>query len=252
MRRRKIHPKPEKISESVLCERFTAFAREVGFKVYAETADFDMLLVAGEGVRGFKPGEQVGVQAKLTPSIPVLWQALPRNAMDAGPHYYVVLVPRASDEFEDIARILKITTIEGDTIDYIRNNHQSPVRYWAARRWHRHEPRTPCWVPDCEVVGMVAGTSAPQKLTKWKLEAIKLCLLAEERGFLLSSDFLQAGISMLRWRQKGWIEPTEFVVENGKRMRRYRLANENCPPHVLYSAITASLVAQRKGESCGV
>lgn len=238
-----VDPEKPKESEADLCAKFAVIARQEGFKVYAETADFDLLLVAGDACKGFKSGDQIGVHAKLRANIPVLWQALPRSMRSNSPHYYAILVPKADDMYIDIARQLKVTTIEGD---WFAGSVKYNGRSFQCLNWYRFEPRKPCWVPDCEVHDMPAGVPSPQQLTKWKLAAIKLCLLCEERGYLLSSDFLQAEISMMRWRQKGWIVPGDFSMEMGKRMRRYTLNNDMQPPHLLYAAVTAALVAKKQ------
>ena len=234
-------PRKKYASEAALCAEFVALARAHGFRVYAETSGFDLLLVAGPSCAGFKEHDQIGVHAKLSPNVVVLGQALPQAARRVSPHYYVALVPWAHSRFLDVARALRIVTITGDKL------HEDFS--FSRVRWFRHEPTKLCWVPECEVPGMLAGIPAPQQLTRWKMLAIKLCLLCEERGFLMRRDFDAAGVSMTRWLKQGWLEPRD--VESPLRRRGNRVAQsyvlvpERLPPHLKHPEVADVLRKQR-------
>jgi hypothetical protein len=221
-------------SEAELCDEFVDFARAQGFRAYPETGDFDLLLVASDECPGFKPGDQIGVQAKLRPNVEVLCQSLPRGGRSNAPHYYLVLVPQASDAFESVAEALKITPVSGAKVRY-------PKFSFRQLRWFRNDDGQRCWVPDCEVEGMQGGMSGPRQLTPWKQSAIQLCLRAEAQGFLLGKDFKEKGLSIARWISEGWLKAGEIVVHEGKRVKRYYLVLDKNPPHLKHAEVTAAL-----------
>lgn len=228
-------------TEATLCERLATVARAQGFKVYSETCGFDMLLVATEQASGFQPGDRIGVEAKLAANVTLLAQALPREVNKEGAaHYYVALVYSASDEFKDVARRLRISTVEIDRIDYA-----GKLFSFASCRWYRHEVTKLSWLPDCEVPKLAAGVPAPVRLTKWKMDAIKLCLLCEERGFLLRKDFADAGISMTRWYKLKWIRREDVEsplrLQGSRKLQSYVLVPESKPPHLRYPDVAEAL-----------
>jgi hypothetical protein len=240
-------------SESMLCSEFMDFARAAGFKVYPETSEFDILLVAteqsAEKYSTFAPGDQIGIQAKLKGNVEVLHQALPRmfgcfmpgepdKLGKIGPHYYAVLVPSAIPEFYSVAyrnAILVFAAYERDRFGGVRLN-EFGLSSWEGRRRSRNRGakrfvhQEPCWVPGIEV-NIPAGRKGPQQLTPWKMGAVKLCLRAELNGFLTTKDFAAEGISMSRWLQSGWIRPGGFVVVGGKRLKQYLLSDSSDVPH---------------------
>lgn len=231
-------------SEELLCARFVGVARAHGFKVYPETEGFDLLLVAGPECSGFREGDQVGVHAKLVPNVAVLAQALPRPVKYRGPDYYAVLVPKRSKAFSEVARALRITEVTAEWLDGDR------FTTLSGRRWFRCEPQQRCWVPEHEH-DLPAGVPSPRTLSKWKQAAIKLCLLCEERGYLTSRDFADAGISMTRWRKLGWLRADGAELERapGRRaLTRYVLVPEARPPHLAHKAIADSM--RKQGASC--
>jgi hypothetical protein len=222
-------------SESELCGLFAAKARACGFKVYSETGNFDMLLVAGEECRGFKPGDQVGVQAKLYPNVAVLAQSLPRAASEPSPNYYMVLVPKADVLFRRVARALKITVVQGYELL------EEPHWNFAHKLWHRFDSGKPCWVPDVEVVDLPAGVRSPRTLNTWKVKAVKLCLHGEKQGYLTAHDFKEFGVSMSRWLDHEWITIGALVLV-GRRWRYYYAINHDTrPPHVMHPELARAL-----------
>lgn len=249
--------RPKKVAaytcEAELCEQLRGVARAVGFKVYAETGGHDLLLIAGADCKGFKEGDQIGIQAKLRENIQVLAQALPAKGIySQGPHYYAVLVPHASAEFKQVAHAAQISVIAGDSLAPRRfggrSNYEGGLGEYTMTsdfgrvRWFRQDHMAkPCWVPDCEVDGLKAGVAGPVQITKWKMQAIKLCMVGVERGYLTSRDFKDHGIEMSRWLAKGWIEGYDFIVHEGKRMKRYILRDDAKPPHLLYGVVTDAL-----------
>jgi hypothetical protein len=248
-------------------------ARSKGFKVYAETADFDLLLVATEQSREHYPGlgvgEQIGIQAKLQPNLEVLYQSLPRAhghrlgspLAEEGPNYYAILVPFASPEFVTVANRLGIYVYTakwrrtgagytGFSYGALVDREDMGLGKAGTERgigfaYQLMEHRKPCWVPDVEVT-MEAGTKNPLRMTPWKLAAVKLCLIAMTKGHLTSRDFAEAKISMTRWYQAKWIIPGVFVVENGRRVKQYLLNEAARPPSVQYPEVVDAL--EREGK----
>ena len=218
-----------------MCEAFRARARESGFVVHAETDGFDMLLVA---VRAppFSKGDQIGVHAKLQANVRVLAQSLPRDSTQSGPHYYAVLVPSADQAFMRVAQALRVTVLDARSIA-----DSTAGLSLKGAVWHRHSPCAPSWVPEREVLDLPAGGVAPRLMTTWKIAAVKLCLLAEQRGFLTERDFRDAAMSMSLWRAKHWIEADGSVVHNRRKVTRFLLVNEHMPPHRLHPEIAAAL-----------
>lgn len=218
-------------------------ARDMGWKVFPETSGHDLLLVATADVqtKNARPGDQIGVQAKLTGNVEVLAQAMPDTWGEKGPHWHAVLVPVAVKEFEQVARRLGLVTIE------------ATKRVWKDHRWRRergidheltylppamrHYYTEMAWHPEVEIL-VPAGVKSPRIITPWKVKAVRLCLEALDRGFLTTADFRQAGVSMTVWKQKEWIEPSG---ERIGRSMKYRLVLENDPPHLKWPEIAERL-----------
>lgn len=204
-RKRVNRPTPE--SEVKLCEELIVRARAEGFRVFPEVSDWDLIIVDDAGV-------QLGVQAKMRPSLEVLAQAVRRRRN--GPLHRAVLVPKSSGAFRVVVRELGLYVF---TIRMIRSH----GRYWSRikvplidfknmKEW----PGRPHWlppVPSC----CPAGSPAPQPLTQWRVKAIELCLLLEKQGFLSGEDFKAAGLNAAGWIQRG------ELVRDGKigRFGRY-------------------------------
>lgn len=259
-------------SESHLCSGLIEYARSKGFKAYAETSEFDVILVATEVSAKyaplFAPGEQIGVHAKLKPGVEVLHQAMPRQygyhtrkagtLTKEGPHYYAILVPFATQEFVELAQRLGIyvmtALVRASAFSHIGYSHGdlAPLPGYGlvadtrrAQRgytftYQRMDHITPCWVPEVEVE-TPAGVKSPRQITPWKMAAVRLCVLGLEKGYLTTVDFKAAKVDMSRWFQKGWIKAHDWVVENGKRMKRYVIDESKSPPHLQYPEVIEAL-----------
>jgi len=230
-------------SEAELCEVFMDHARSLGWRVFPETSDHDILLVATSDVKTFgaQQGDQIAVQAKLRTSVDVIFQAMPKSWTSKGPHYHAVLVPHASSEFSTVARHCGVVVIEGTR------------RVWKSGQWGlepsatgqlsflplslRHYYDHMEWHPDVEIL-VPAGVPSPTRITPWKIGAVRLCIDALRKGFITTADFRSAGISVARWRQKKWIAPTN---ERIGRSTKYVLVPENRPPHILWPEIFEKL-----------
>jgi hypothetical protein len=187
-RRRRGRLPPLFTTEAELCQLFIEHARVAGYAVHCEVSGWDVLLVDRA------TGEQVGVQAKLRPSVDVLMQAMGSLDLD-GPDIHVVLVPTATVAFEYIARELNLVPIEGA---YLKSALSLIESLQRAPHW-KHRERV--WVPEVEVIHP-AGVPAPKTITPWKLSAVKLCLLARRNGYVTSAE-----MKALKLDRKWWFDP---------------------------------------------
>lgn len=213
-------------SEAELCTAFVTYARNKGWDIHPETSDFDLLLVWNKPETShhfYQPGDIVGVQAKLRPSLEVLAQSVPSWLATKGPDFHAILVPYASSEFIKVASALHVSTIV-------------PSSYgWSFDLGYRHHYDKKLWYPEVQI-DTPAGVPSPRSVTKWKLTAVKLCLFGLDKGYVTASDFQSFGISNQRWIAEGWIEDTG---EREMRMRKYRITNR--APHVMFPEVTAAL-----------
>lgn len=207
-------------TEADLCAAFLSCIPE-GWTAYNETGDFDILLVHDE------TGHQIGIEAKLTLNAKVLCQATDRRdnryAHD-GPDYRAVLVGSVSHDMRVIAERLCLTvvTLEAKMVGPKRGYFfQGPPRLTFSLpygcdlpRFIDYDPTARAWVDrdqwtDCApirrlalpeyVPDVAAGHPAPQKLSAWKIAAIRACVFCEKQGYLDRSHFKALRLSPSRW-----------------------------------------------------
>lgn len=224
--------------ESELCDDLVKLAREKKWRVYPETSDCDLLLVATEETITVNamPGTQVAIQAKLNANIEVLRQSLPEWYGDQGPHFYAVLVPTASQAFRDIARRLQILVYEMHEPGIYKPLEVLPLR---AKFYY---PK-PLWTPDSEL-WTPAGVASPKSITQWKIRAIKVCLDALDRGYLTREHLDEGRQYYSLWHKKQWIINTGN--KEGRKVR-YKLNEEAKPPppHIQYKEVADQIRKQR-------
>lgn len=205
---------PKYATEAALCADFIRWAKDLSGKYagggrqtpnwtpYAETAGWDILLVAADGT-------QIGVQAKLKFNMKVLHQCIPsawESWRETGPDYRAVLVPERDSTYTDICGALGLAlfhpqgTWRGES-DFEPGLHMEHYNggwhYWSPAK--RHE--LPEFVPD-----VVAGDSAPLQLTKWKIAALRIVATLQTRGFVTRQDFRGYSIDARRWTGPGgWL-----------------------------------------------
>ena len=196
-------------SEAALC---ASFINVVGnhWMCYPETCKWDILLV------NKRDGRQIGIQAKLKLNAKVFAQAVETrwDTERAGPDYRAILIP--SDERSELgafAPYLGITII-GMTKGlanyppfFSPSLPDESVYSGTQSDWFDRMPAgrhpLPEYLPD-----VAAGASSPLKLTKWKIEAIKLALLLKETGFLTRDDFKFHKVDIRHWiGVSGWLVP---------------------------------------------
>lgn len=167
------------------------------WKIYHETAGFDLLLVDTLGV-------QIGIEAKLTLNAKVLEQILPHPYDNEGPDYRAVLVAREGLQLHlaSIARQVGLTVIRVDA-----GRHMN-IRPWRLPKengssfdledWFPWLPERRCTLP-AYVPDVSGGKPSPVMLTPWKVSAIKLLILLERRGIVTRADMRHLQISPTRW-----------------------------------------------------
>lgn len=198
-----------------MCQQFISEAGDE-WVAYAETAGFDILLVRKSD------GYQIGIEAKLKFNVNVLCQILEDGwHREHGPDYRAILIPDdASSSLGVIASYIGITVIR------IRKKEKYPWYgaasfqpslpklsndTWINKEWYDWCPTERCPLPEY-VPDVAAGSSAPLQLTKWKIAAIKIAIILEERGWVARPDFRHVGIDYRRWiaKESGWLKPGEI------------------------------------------
>lgn len=217
MTARRVEP-PTFVRESDLCAAFIeaveagdgSFYREPPtWRCFAETEGWDILLARDSD------GAQIGVQAKLRLNNKVVAQALADGHWWASegpdPDYRAILVPRGqvAGDLIPICDALGITIIRFGRDRYQVGSFAPtfPDERFSReiRSWHQWAPARRHALPDY-VPDVVAGAPAPLKLTHWKIAAIRLAIVLEERP-LTRADFKAVGISPTRWTvpYSGWL-----------------------------------------------
>lgn len=220
---------PAFTSESDLCARFIAALNADDWTCYAETGNWDILLVR-------KPdGFQIGVQAKLRFTPEVITQCLDSSAWavdKAGPDCRAVLVPAKGVQHH----LGIICDYVGVTVIAV----ESPHRDGAGGRvvfspqlpkfrghdngdWQEHAPakriKLPEYVPD-----VAAGAKSPMTLSDWKIKAIKIAVTLEKRGHLTRADFRHLSIDHRLWMptERGWLTRKGFTFIAGPSIPNFK------------------------------
>lgn len=211
-------------TEAALCAEFLVWVKAVSgttlhgrrvpvWTAYAETAGWDILLVAEDGT-------QIGIQAKLKFNMKVLAQSIPdrwEHWHDRGPDYRAVLVPEHDGSHEAICACLGLMMFTPDSrYCYGTERTFGPgLDMDHASGWHYWSPVERCTLPEF-VPDVVAGASGPVQLTKWKIAALRVVATMELQGFITKADFRRLKVDPRRWcGPGGWLkpgaEPGQFV-----------------------------------------
>lgn len=182
---------------------------------YAESSGWDILLVRNSD------GFQIGIQAKLRMNTEVINQAIEDgrhySADRSGPDCRAVLVPDGdAGAFSKICGFIGLTVIRVyDPKPERRYFGSNPKFYpylptdednWDSGYWFECCPvkrhKLPEYVPDVN-----AGARAPTQLTHWKINAIKIAVTLEKRGYVTRHDFKAHQIDYRRWiAADGWLK----------------------------------------------
>lgn len=225
MRRRRMPPRGLFGSEAELCDVMSRVAREAGFAVHPECSGWDLLIVHRA------TGEQIGVQAKLRPNVGVLAQCLVGRGQP-GPGIHAVLVPGLPDAFVTIAEHLNIEAFAAEGLQAVHLELVLKQKY----RW-QHSALA--WAPDVEIV-TPAGVPSPRSITKWKLSAVKFCLLLRRRGYVTPADMRTHGLHRAFW----FLPRSPLLRSNGER-GQYVFADPDSPsnPDMRWPEITQAITA---------
>lgn len=249
------------MSEVEFCDRLRAWAEGFGFEVYPEVDGWDLVLVAVEGrplqehalTFNVKPGEQLGIHAKLRANCDVLVQALPYEHGGRYPHYPFVAAPIAGAAFRTIARRLGVGVISTDEPGpktfmghRLPGDGQPRVREWPRHRGLDGVDRKPLALPPVASRAIVAGAPSPRVLSPWRVKALRFLAFARARGTFTVSDLktFELGKSWAdSWGSAvGWAHE----VRRGKtvRVRTYRLTDSaERLPDWGYKDVAAELAA---------
>jgi len=203
-------PKPF-ATETDLCAAFLAAVPDT-WTAWKEHAGWDILLVRKAD------GFQIGIEAKLKCNATVLQQALEEygtiGVASEGPDCRAILVPESEGTLKPLADYLGITVIQMRVRDrwsgplFLPSLPEEPDQY-SNHLWHE-------WLPTkrhalLEYLPHVpAGAPAPLQLTWWKIQAMKLVILATTRGYVTREDFKHLRIDHRMWvGANGWLRPTE-------------------------------------------
>jgi hypothetical protein len=211
--------------ETDLCADFIA-AVPKEWEVYAETAGFDILLSRKSD------GLQIGIEAKLSLNAEVINQAIEGLGSywgDRGPDFRAVLVPEGKTaKLGSICGHIGITVFttchrEGYAGKLISGfSPRLPTEEWELEKWHHWMPLNRCVLPGY-IPDVAAGSVAPLALTDWKIKAIKLAVILEQRP-LTRADFKFYQVSPSRWTERsfGWLSPTPQGYVANKRMPDFK------------------------------
>jgi hypothetical protein len=180
--------------EAELCEKFIDIVRLYDYVVYPEISNWDIVII-------LPGGAQFGVQAKMRPNIDVVYQCV-RN-VTRGPRYRAVLLPRYDDRVKKVCLRLGLKFFSLLEILKIKKD---PIELFGIKDWGSSK----LWVPPIETPSIIAGDSAPKRFTKWRYNAIRLCIILEHRGYLISKDFDTLGVN------KSYFLSTGAIVRSGK------------------------------------
>lgn len=214
-------------TEAELCAAFLSCVPAT-WQAYPETCGFDIVLAHKE------TGAQIGIEAKLTLNAKVLVQVTEgRQRSATGPDYRAVLVGRVVAENAILAARLGVNVLEverrqagysrpntnpkmewvirgayGDSwlpeFDHLKKQNDS--YWWTRGEWVDEAPDQRLTLPDY-VPQVAAGVPAPQKLSHWMIQAIKLCITVERLGSVTRRHFEDLKLHPSRWcGDTRWLE----------------------------------------------
>lgn len=237
-------------SEAEMCAAFITAAEAQGWVAHPEAAGHDLVLVAGPC--HYEPGVQVAVEAKLHANLHLLAQAVPPQLMhmrydganepSGCADWYAILVPGCDTEYRDVAAAMCVFVIEMpaqtlplkryevDTAEAAAARLEHLPEHW---RWSGYKPLT--LGPP---VKMEAGKPSPRRVTRWKLNAVRLAMLGRSRE-LEAADFRAASQRRVLWLDRHWLVETR---REGRR-RWYRTAQ--VAPDTIYPEIATALLEEK-------
>lgn len=237
-------------TEAAMFESFIAYVRPLGLTPYPETCGHDLVLLATEAlnrtmVPGLEPGDTIVVEGKLRATLELLYQALPPHLRvregKRGADFYAVLTPGCGETFREIASQLGIVAI-----DWTRDGVERAERYRRLDLGTQLPTFSDRFrVLDVEPhrlllqVEQAAGRPAPRKVTRWKVEAVRLCM-DHGTGEFRKEAFTDA-VRPRTFLQRGWVR----VVRREGRASVFELVDHPGRPDRVYPEIVAAILAAR-------
>jgi hypothetical protein len=257
----------EKQSEAQLCAAFRAWCEALGWIVHPEVSTYDLVLTrAGvsieQALRTERPlgldavavtpywipgkADQIGVQAKLTANVDVLYQAV--RDQRVGPTWRLVLVPSASSSFIGLAEHLGVmVAVQEDRRELggFARGRVKRVPVDDGFRVHgraRSVPVTKQLELPPVVTNLVAGGPSPSALTPWRVKALRLCRILRAQGYVTTADFKSVGIDKRVWLDRGWLTVgSERVMVAGHNQSLAKMLPGSGLPDVGWEQISAEL-----------
>lgn len=236
------------ISEAEVCAKFTKEATEAGFKVYPEVSSWDMVLVwdrapeikkriyKGEErvVWQLLPGDQIAVEAKAKSTPEAFSQAISRQnrMVKSGPNFIALLAPSWKG-YELIAQrcgfmLFDSSYYEEEIVRSSRTGKKSRIKFINTikppERMRLHFEKG-LWLPPVISDKIIAGSSSPESLTKWRVEALRMCARLRNGDKVTSKDFKDVGLNIDTWRHKG----RRWIVDSGEKIGRLKLYELGVP-----------------------
>lgn len=228
-------------SEAALCQ---AFLRDLlrGWTPYPEIGGFDILL--SRDADGF----QIGIQAKLRINAKVFAQAVEGSsyAVDRPcPDCIAVLVPASeiAREFGLIAAYTGVTIIRMSGV--ANPGLPNIASRWVNDDWRELCPARRIVLPDYVPLDVIPGRPSPISLSPWKVSALRLEALIEEKGHLTRADFKAARMDHRRWisPEQGWLERRDGVFVKGAAFPNFAAQHP-----IVFEQIKADLAKTPLGE----
>lgn len=217
-------------SECAMLSSFMSQARARGFSTRPESCGHDVVLRLENELGqadGLGSGDTVAVQAKRQPTMRVLAQAIPPDPDRHSANWYAVLVPRMSEDFRVVARAVGVVVIAAGERDF--------TVFWDENL--RRDPLIPLDLPP--VVDVPAGVPGPRSITRWKCNAVRVCINALESPHreIESGELRRLGLDQRLFLRQGWIEPVRG--RGGKVV--YRLTETKSRPDLRYPEVAEAV-----------
>lgn len=238
-------------TEAQLCNRIRSWAENLGFDVFPEVFGWDLVLRLRDGGllsvqigerTSVKPGEQVGIHAKLRSNCDVLAQAMtPPGHMAPYPTFGMVAVPVAGFGFRLLARRLGIGVLVTDR-ENMRTTVPEPTVVVPPRR---SEKGVTLPLPMLASRAIAAGVPSPRVLSTWREKALKFLRWARQHdGRLTRANLIEHGLTVSmadRW----FVDTGDRARTRGRSCWLYRLTdNRQALPDHGYEDVYAELCAE--------
>ena len=172
--------------EKDMCDELTQRVTQNGWTVYPEQGGWDLLIIRNK--------IQVGIQAKLRPTVKLFAQAIVPEDLP-GPQYRAIAIGNMA--YKDRAEIVKVAKACGLILIDMSCHHEHWLSFasrdgWNKISWryYRHFPKQLIWIPPF-IPKLAAGIPAPKNVSPWKVVAVRLEFIFDEKGWVTIEDARQ-------------------------------------------------------------